>query len=165
MEHDRIVLSIRPQFVDAIFAGRKRFELRKRRPAIGPGAVVYVYCTAPRQAIVGRFVCGNVHAGRPEELWARFGRLSSICPAQFAEYFEGSEIGYALEIEQVVRWREPLSLSAIRGLTPRFWPPQFHRRIDAGEPLLRYLSERDRGTSVFFGEGSAHRQVAATGYC
>lgn len=143
MGREGIILSIKPQFVEAIFTGRKRFELRRRRPEIEPGTVVYVYCTAPQQAIVGRFTCPSVHMGGPGELWTRFGPFSCVSVEEFLTYFRGVKIGYALEIAQVRPWAEPVGLAALRRIAPRFWPPQFYRRISPAEPLLSCLVGRD----------------------
>jgi len=145
LQVEGIILSIKPEFVEAIFAGRKRFELRRRRPVIAPGAVVYIYCTAPRKAIVGQFTCRKIHSGKPKELWSRFGRSSSVSKERFLAYFRGVRIGYALEIAQIRHWLEPVSLAAVRRVVPCFWPPQFHRRILPGEPLTRWLATHDQG--------------------
>jgi len=165
LEGGGIILAIRPEFVEAIFAGRKRFELRRRRPCIDRGEIVYMYCTAPRQAIVGQFICREVHGGSPEELWRRFGGSSSLSQDGFWAYFGGVERGYALEIDQVRRWEEPLGLEAIRRMTPRFWPPQFHRRVSPDEPLVRWLAAR-AGQSRGPGLGRlGRRQLSAAGCC
>ena len=144
MEVAGIILSIRPEFVDAIFAGRKLVELRRRRPDIGPAAVVYVYCTAPRKEVPGQFRCRTVHSGSPKELWSRFGRYSCISKARFLSYFRGVGIGYALEIDQARRWLKPVSLATLRRIAPNFWPPQFYRRISTDEPLFFQLSRHDQ---------------------
>lgn len=148
MGREGIILSIKPQFVEAIFTGRKRFELRRRRPKIGPGTVVYVYCTAPQQAIVGRFTCRRVHAANPRELWARFGPFASVSEEEFLTYFRGVETGCALEVEQVRPWVEPVSLAMLRRAAPHFWPPQFYRRISSRDPLLSSLLGHDRRVDV-----------------
>ena len=165
LEVGGIILAIRPEFVEAIFAGRKRFELRRRRPAIDLGGIVYIYCTAPRQAIVGQFTCREVHGGSLEELWGRFGGVSSLSQDGFWAYFRGVERGYALEIDQVRRWEQPLGLEAIRRITPRFWPPQFHRRVLPDEPLVRCLAargERSRGPGL---GGLGRRKLSPSGCC
>lgn len=143
MGREGIILSIKPGFVEAIFTGRKRFELRRRRPEIQAGTVVYVYSTAPQQAIVGRFRCPSVHAAQPSELWTRFGPFSCVSKEDFFKYFRGVGTGYALEIAEVRAWLEPVSLAALKRVAPRFWPPQFYRRISPAEPLLSCLVARD----------------------
>jgi predicted transcriptional regulator len=143
LEGGGIILAIRPEFVEAIFAGRKRFELRRRRPGVDPGEVVYIYCTAPRQAIVGQFTCRGVHEASPEALWRRFGAFSSLSEDRFSAYFGGVDTGYALELEEVRRWAKPLALDAIRRMAPGFSPPQFHRRVSLDEPLVRWLTGRN----------------------
>ena len=163
MEFAGIILSIRPEFVDAIFAGLKRFELRRKRPGIDPGAVVFVYCTAPRQAIVGQFTCRAIHAETPYKLWMTFGAFSAVSKKRFSAYFKGVEIGYALEIDEAKAWLEPISLEAIRRITPRFWPPQFHRRISPDEPLVRWLHAANRGSRTPELRGQQDGQRAAAG--
>ena len=47
-------MSIHPQYADAIVAGRKRAEFRKR-PLAADIDVVLIYATAPVRAIIGWF--------------------------------------------------------------------------------------------------------------
>jgi predicted transcriptional regulator len=165
LEVGGIILAIRPEFVEEIFAGRKRFEMRRRRPGVDRGGAVYMYCTAPRQAIVGQFTCREVHEANPRELWRRFGALSCLSEDRFSAYFGGVETGFAMELEEVRRWEEPLPLEAIRRLVPGFSPPQFHRRVSPDEPLVQWLTGREDRSGRPELRRLRRRQLTASGCC
>jgi predicted transcriptional regulator len=55
-----MLISIRPNFADAILSGIKTVEVRRLRPAADPGTVAYVYASAPRKAMLGLFQIDSV---------------------------------------------------------------------------------------------------------
>ena len=60
------ILSIKPQFVKEIIAGRKSYEFRKKgfKEHIRK---VYVYASSPICRIVGEFTLGDILEGKPED--------------------------------------------------------------------------------------------------
>ena len=62
------ILSIKPEYVAEIKAGRKRFEFRK---AIfkEPVGKVYIYASAPVSMVVGEFQPVDVVKGSPDDVW------------------------------------------------------------------------------------------------
>lgn len=104
----RVLLSIKPQFVEEIFSGKKRFEYRK---AIFTKEVdtVVIYSTKPVGQIVGEFVIKRILNNEPEELWALTHDYSGITKDFFDQYFEDRNSAYALEIEAPQRYKEPIN--------------------------------------------------------
>ena len=51
----KVLLSIKPQFVEEIFSGKKRFEYRKSIFKRDNIKSVIIYCTMPVGKIVGEF--------------------------------------------------------------------------------------------------------------
>lgn len=66
----RVLLSIHPEFADAIFDGRKHFEFRR---VIFKECVdeIVVYATAPISRVVGVFLVDDIYEGSPTELWEK----------------------------------------------------------------------------------------------
>ncbi len=68
-----ILISIKPQWCDLIFRGKKTVEVRKSRPKLKPPFKVYIYCTkAPKgwvhigkniqldTKVIGEFICDDI---------------------------------------------------------------------------------------------------------
>ena len=106
------VMAIRPEFVTAIFAGRKRVEFRRR--ALAPDiTAVAVYETSPTSALVGLFeVTGQVESS-PQVLWRRFRSVAGISRRHYFEYFEGTSRAVAIQIGLVTEFNQPISLSQV----------------------------------------------------
>lgn len=111
------MLSIKPEYAEAIFRGEKRFEFRRaifRKPV----EVVVVYTTSPVSQVVGEFDIEEVITDSVEGLWGRTHRRAGIDRDRFFTYFAGRDVGYAIAIGSVRRYSQPLDLSASFGIRP-----------------------------------------------
>lgn len=93
-----VLMSIRPAYAEAIFAGTKRVELRRRRPSFGTGTRVVVYSSSPRREIQGTFRVGSILTDDLDSLWQRIGDVSGIDRTTFDAYFTGCSAGSAIEV-------------------------------------------------------------------
>lgn len=111
------LLSIKPEYAEAIFRGEKRFEFRRaifRKPV----DVVVVYTTSPVSQVIGEFDIEEVISDTVEGLWGRTQRRAGIDRDRFFSYFAGRDTGYAIAIGSVRRYPQPLDLSASFGIRP-----------------------------------------------
>ena len=115
------ILSIKPEYVSEINAGRKRFEYRKAVFA-RPVDKVYIYSSAPVSKVVGEFVPAEIIAGEPAEVWEKTKAFSGITEKFYKEYFCGKSVAYAIEIKNLVIYDEPKVLP--------FHAPQSYRYVD-----------------------------------
>ena len=94
---DVALLSIRPEYADAILSGSKRVEFR-RRPLATSVTHVVIYSTRPEGRVVG--ICRVVaqHRASPSELWSEFQHCGGIARRAFDAYFEGTREAYAIEL-------------------------------------------------------------------
>lgn len=99
MARTAVLMSIRPAYAEAILAGRKTVELRRKRPSFGAGTQVLVYASAPSQRVRGRFKVGGVLAAEPEDLWGLVRDRAGVSKSVFDEYFDGCDHAYAIEVE------------------------------------------------------------------
>lgn len=109
------ILSIKPQFVNEIMAGRKGFEFRKKgfKKEVN---TVFVYASSPICRIVGEFILGDVIEGTPEYIWSHTSKRSGITKNYFDEYFMCHQVGYALEIRLFKKYQTPINpYTAIEG--------------------------------------------------
>lgn len=103
------ILSIKPQFVEEIAAGRKLFEYRKsvfKRPV----KKVYVYASAPISKIIGEFQPIDILHGTPAEVWAKTWKFSGITEKFYKEYFTGRTVAYAIVIQNLKIYDTPKDL-------------------------------------------------------
>ena len=111
------VLSIKPQYAEAIFSGKKRFEFRR---AIFKHdiKVVVVYITSPVGQVAGEFKVDDIITDDVDALWDRTETKAGIDRTVFFNYFAGRDVGHAIVIGKVKRYREPLDLNAAYGVRP-----------------------------------------------
>ncbi len=133
-----LLLSIHPRFADAIFAGTKKVELRRRAPRIAKGDEVLVYSTIPTAAVIGTFTVENVTETRLEPLWRRTRATAAVTREQFNSYFDGLETGIGIWVGQVRPFQSPISLWSLRNLWPGFHPPQGFRYLTPQEIELLF---------------------------
>lgn len=94
----RVLLSIKPEFANKIFAGEKTFEYRKATFTKNVSTVV-VYATQPVGLIIGEFDIDRVLEGTPTDLWQETKSGAGISEDFFSEYFRGRLRGYAIKIK------------------------------------------------------------------
>jgi predicted transcriptional regulator len=121
-----ILMSIRPAYSDAILAGTKTIELRRRRPALPPGTTVLIYSSAPNQHVCGVFETGDIIQASPSTMWRKVRRRAAITKADFDSYFDGCDLAYGIEIRNA-RSVDPARIS-VR-------PPQSYQWLRRGDRL------------------------------
>ena len=97
------ILSIKPQFVEEIVAGKKKFEYRKS-VFKQPVEKVYVYASAPISKVIGEFQPVDVVVGTPGDVWKETNKFSGITKRFFDEYYKGRKTAYAIVIQNFVKY-------------------------------------------------------------
>lgn len=123
----RVLLSVKPQFADAILAGEKTFEFRRalfRSPNV---RTVVLYASSPVCRVVGEFVVDEILTLEIQELWRQTHRGAGIERSYFDEYFSGCERGHALRVAKPHRYRRPKCLREDFGVKH---PPQSFRYLE-----------------------------------
>lgn len=116
------VLSIRPTYVQRILSGDKTIELRRRFPSV-LDRMALIYSTSPVQAIVATARLHAVQPLRVSQLWRIYGRDAAVTRAEFDAYFDGTDVGCALMLRDVVRLQNPMHLTDLAEKF-EFSPPQ-----------------------------------------
>lgn len=107
----KVILSIKPEFVERIFSGIKKFEYRKVIFKRNDISTVVVYATKPYGKVVGEFEIGDIIVNNPKDLWKQTKDYSGISKSYFTEYFEGRDQGFAIKIKSCKKYDVPLDLS------------------------------------------------------
>ncbi len=132
----KVLLSIKPEFVEKIFSGEKLFEYRKaifKRPEVKS---VVIYSTMPEGLIVGEFEIGEILAKHPDDLWEQTKEVSGINKRFFDEYFEGRDVAYAIEIKRLTKYSIPINPYETE---MAFSAPQSFKYIDAKSQYFENL--------------------------
>lgn len=107
----KVLLSIKPEFVDKIFEGTKTYEFRKtlfRREDISS---IVIYASAPIQRIVGEFRIMDILSEDVDTLWKKTKEYSGISQEYYLSYFQKKQVAYAIKIGQIIKYKKPKKLS------------------------------------------------------
>ena len=127
MANEVLLLSIKPQFAEAILRNEKKVELRRLKPRVNKGDLVIVYASGDVRAIVGSFTVSEILVGTPGSVWREVQHCSGVTKRDYDAYFAGSEKAVGIAVEQTTRLKRPLALAEVRRKRPGFHPPQsFH---------------------------------------
>ena len=119
-----VILSIKPRFVKEIIAFKKSYDFRrmvfsiKYRDKIDK---IYIYSTSPEKKIVGYFKMGNIIELVVEDLWRKYKEHAFMNKEEFFRYFNGKDLGYAIEIKDLVVFDIPKEFD---DLFPSFFTPR-----------------------------------------
>lgn len=106
-----VLLSVRPEFAEAILSGTKEYEFRRvlfRDRDVGR---VVLYATQPVGRVVGEFEVAEVISMEPHALWEATQHASGIDKSYFDQYFQGQDIAHAIRVGVVYRYPTPLDLA------------------------------------------------------
>lgn len=93
-----VLLSISPEYAEAIFSGQKKYEFRRTIFKNKEVATIYLYANSSVKRIVGCFDVGKIYEEAPSKIWKCFNEHAGISREAFFQYFEGCKRGYAIEI-------------------------------------------------------------------
>jgi len=123
----KVLLSIKPEYANSILDGTKRYEFRRRIHRNSHVHTVVIYATKPIGKVVGEFSIKHVHSESPNQLWERTKNYSGISKRLFFKYFQGRDVGHAIEVNHVRRYHEPM---LIEDFLPSGIPPQSYAYIN-----------------------------------
>lgn len=129
----KVLLSIRPEYVEQIMNGNKRFEYRKRIFKKKVDSVI-IYSTMPVGKIVGEFKIEKIINDSPEEIWNQTYQYSGVSEDFFRDYFSNYKEGFAIKIKEICKYKEPISP---KDLFSNFVAPQSYMYVE--DELLALL--------------------------
>jgi len=121
-----VLLSIKPKYVKEILSGAKQYEFRKQIFK-DESVKTYIYSSSPQKKIVACFHVGKIVKGHPNFLWEQFRDVSGISEQEFFEYFSDRVNGYAIRIDDLEPFPEPVDPHA---MFERFVAPQSFCYVD-----------------------------------
>ncbi len=104
-----ILLSIKPEFVNKILEGTKKYEFRKR-PAKSDVDLIYIYSTYPVMKIMGTAEIVDIIHAAPSTLWEQTKAEAGISRKRYREYFKGCKVAYAYKLGKITVFDKPKEL-------------------------------------------------------
>jgi predicted transcriptional regulator len=103
-----VLISIKPQFVQKILSGIKKYEYRKKVFKKTNIDKVYIYASSPNKKIVGFFNYSGYLEGTPLEIWNKTKNYSGIKKVEYDEYFINKDKAIAFNIEGLTIFNNPI---------------------------------------------------------
>ena len=128
-----LILSLKPEYADLIFNGKKEFEFRKRFPTNNMHYEIFVYVSSPVKQIRGAFRVNRVIKAPPEEIWQTMSEAAGIDKSSFDAYYLNHDVAYALKITNIRKFNSPVNLEFLRRKFDKFVIPQSWRILKSEE--------------------------------
>ena len=96
-----ILMSIKPEYVDKIFTGEKKYEYRKRMCKEKIDTII-VYSSFPIQKVVGELKIKQVLYNKKSIIWDKTNRYGGITKTKYDKYYENCDYAVAYEIEKAI---------------------------------------------------------------
>lgn len=109
----KLLLSIKPKYVDAIIAGSKTVEYRTRIRKDARVTKVLIYRSGDMKKVVGEFDIGRIIGGTPEQVWEQTKELGGIARSDYFRYFANRNRAYAYCICNLKLYSDPMSLCSL----------------------------------------------------
>ena len=106
------LLSIHPQYANAIVAGKKKVEFRKTKFSKDIKSVV-IYATNPLKKVLGYFEISYIEEATPRHLWIKHKDVGHIDYKDFNKYYSSPKDGIAIVIRSVWVLKRPVKLNEL----------------------------------------------------
>lgn len=117
----KAMLSIKPEYVEKILSGEKRYEFRRRVFKRMDVDTIVIYSTSPQQRVVAEVDVVGILESDPIDIWKKTRDKAGISYKAFMAYFDGVDVAYAIELGPVNRYPQPRLLSSYAEVSA---PPQ-----------------------------------------
>jgi len=97
----KILMSIKPVYVEKILNGQKCYEYRKTLPKKENIDKIMIYSTSPVKKVVGEVEVKEIHILDKEELWKKTKDKSGTTKEFYDSYFKNKDIAVAYELGEI----------------------------------------------------------------
>ena len=106
----KILLSIKPQFVEKIFSGEKKYEFRKTEFKRKNIDSIIVYSSGNIKKIVGEIKFHKVLCDTPKKIWQLTHADAGLSLEAFMSYYAGRQKAFAIVIDEFKPYKTLVSL-------------------------------------------------------
>lgn len=93
----QMLLSIKPQYVEKIIAGKKKFEFRKFHCREDIDTII-IYATAPTKQVIGEVSLIDIIEGDVDYVWQETRGFGGILKKDYTAYYKKREIAVAYQL-------------------------------------------------------------------
>lgn len=107
----RILISIKPEYVNDILSGRKKYEYRKVKPKNPNITTMIIYSSFPVMKVVAEAEIEDIIEGEPNEVWEQTKDGSGTIKPLYDAYFKSRSIAIAYKLGKVKIYDTPKNLT------------------------------------------------------
>jgi predicted transcriptional regulator len=136
----RILMSIRPKYVDRIITGAKDVEVRRRFSDRWLGCRAVLYGSNPLSSLVGEATISAINRDTPDRIWSSYGPRLGAELKEFEQYAGSNAEVSAIEFTDVTPYMAPIGLTQLSHLiNSDLHPPQSFcdLRLDSTNPWAK----------------------------
>ncbi len=126
----KVLLSIKPQYVEKIISGEKRYEFRKKEFKRKDINTIVVYSSGNVRKLVGEINFTSILCDTPSIIWQKTQAKSGMTEDCFMQYYMNKDKAYAIAIDSFRPYKEPIDIIA---KYPGVKAPQSYRYIDESD--------------------------------
>jgi predicted transcriptional regulator len=123
-----VLLSVRPRYANALLAGTKTAEVRRRFPHQSRGTTLYLYSSTPDRAILGTVQLDEIDRPSADRVWHQYADQIEIEEAALGDYLAESPSAAILRVSKPARWKHKVPLGLLRSCL-QLEPPQSFRYL------------------------------------
>ena len=109
----KILMPIKPQYVDEILLGNKKYEYRKIKAKRKNIDKMIIYSTYPVMKVVAEVDIKEILEDEPQKLWNKTNRYSGIKKDFYDKYYGNKNTAVAYKLGKVKIYNNPKSLRDI----------------------------------------------------
>ena len=109
----KILISIKPEYVNEILAGRKKYEYRKVKAKKDNVDKMIVYATAPIMKVVAEIEILNILEDSPDLIWEYTKKYSGITKSFYDKYYKNKNTAIAYQLGKIEEYEVPKELSEL----------------------------------------------------
>lgn len=137
----KLVLSVHPKHAEQIMLGNKRIEIRRKFSKGWEGARFNIYASAPTKSLMGEARIDRVIESAPTRIWEHFGDFIGCAKEEFDEYTQGTETVFALVLNEVKPYSNPIPLAQIEHLIgSNLIAPQSYGVVEKSTSWMKAIS-------------------------
>ena len=106
-----MLISIKPEYVENIFNGSKKYEYRKIRCKQDIGKII-IYSTYPIMKVVGEAKVEKILEDSPDRIWEKTKKYSGIDLNFYQKYFKDRSKAIAYKLTNIKKYDSPKELSS-----------------------------------------------------
>lgn len=106
----KILISVKPEYVEKILTGSKKYEYRKVKAKKTNVDKMIIYATAPVMKVVAEIEIQNVLEGSPELIWKITQKYSGITKEFYDKYYKNKSTAVAYELGKIKKYNKPKEL-------------------------------------------------------